>query len=95
MASVARTFRSPAAPIASSDVERRVVLFNVPWETYTFQALRRGGHYRPIKRSLSFPKLAAVDLERFLGKYDTMGESALVGQFRRWVRETMAGERGA
>ncbi|HUY34086.1 MAG TPA: Uma2 family endonuclease [Pirellulales bacterium] len=85
----------------SSDSSRRLPIYSalgIPevWRydgrRLTFQALRRGGNYHLVKRSLSFPKLAAADLERFLDKYDLIGESALVRQFRQWVRETMLPE---
>ena len=49
-----------------------------------FKALA-GGEYRPIEHSLSFPSLASADLERFVRRYGTTGENALLREFRQWL----------
>ncbi|HUY35431.1 MAG TPA: Uma2 family endonuclease [Pirellulales bacterium] len=66
-------------------------------ERFTFLSLgdvpqAQGGEYRPIARSLSFPRLSPADLDSFLAKYDAMGENVLLGEFRQWVRETQLPE---
>jgi Uma2 family endonuclease len=58
-------------------------------EQLTFLALASDGEYRPITRSLSFPRVSAGDLDTFLAEFDNIGENALVAKFRQWVRQTL------
>jgi Uma2 family endonuclease len=62
-------------------------------ERLTFLELADDGEYRRIERSLSFPGLSPVDLDRFLAMYDATGEYALLREFRQWVRETQLRQR--
>ncbi len=52
----------------------------------TFQVLN-GRLYQAQPNSLSFPQLAATDLVPFLAQQGQMDETALVKQFRAWVRQ--------
>lgn len=48
-----------------------------------------GGEYVSQPRSQAIPLLGSTDLVRFLKASQTMGENALVKQFRQWVRQQM------
>lgn len=54
----------------------------------TFNLLE-GGNYQVRVRSLSFPRLTSADLAPFLAHMGATGTSALVVQFRDWVRQVL------
>lgn len=47
------------------------------------------GVYKVRSHSISFPKLASADLVPFLAQLTQLGTTALVAQFREWVRQTL------
>lgn len=56
----------------------------------TFHILE-AGVYQERPRSLSFPQLASADLVGFLAQLGHKGTTALVAEFRLWVRQTLLG----
>lgn len=56
----------------------------------TFYGLEPDGRYAERTHSLSFPLVTAADLLGFLALRGKMGENAIVGQFRDWVRNKLA-----
>jgi len=50
----------------------------------------QNGEYLSQDRSIALPLLNAEDLVRFLALRNTIGETKLVKQFRRWVKDSMA-----
>lgn len=81
----------------SSKSSRRMLVFaelGVPelWqydgERLVFKSLGDDGTYHAIEQSLSFPGLAAADLERFIHCHGTMGENALDEELAKWVRKS-------
>ncbi|HVA50811.1 MAG TPA: Uma2 family endonuclease [Pirellulales bacterium] len=82
----------------SSSSGRRMLVFaelGIPelWlfdgEHLAFKSLGDDGKYHPIERSLSFPVVRSVDLERFVKRRGTIGENALAEEFRQWLRESI------
>lgn len=55
-------------------------------EHLVFKELAGELEYRPIERSLSFPSLASADLEQFVKRHGTIGENALLREFRQWLQ---------
>jgi Uma2 family endonuclease len=56
-------------------------------EHLVFKTLTGDGQYCPIERSLSFPSLASADLEQFVKRHGTVGENALLREFREWLHK--------
>jgi hypothetical protein len=54
----------------------------------TFNILENGV-YQVRPHSLSFPQLASADLVRFLVSFGRTGATALVAEFRHWVRQVL------
>lgn len=54
----------------------------------TFHVLQ-DGKYQPRANSLAFPQLAATDLTPFLDQLEKIDDTALVKQFREWVRRDL------
>jgi Uma2 family endonuclease len=50
----------------------------------------QNGEYLSQDRSIALPLLNAENLVRFLALRNTIGETKLVKQFRRWVKDSMA-----
>lgn len=84
----------------SSSSSRRMLVYaelGIPevWrydgERLEFKSLGEDGGYHTIERSLSFPALRSVDLERFVKRRGTIGENALADEFRRWLRQSPGG----
>ncbi|MEQ8541259.1 MAG: Uma2 family endonuclease [Coleofasciculus sp. D1-CHI-01] len=50
----------------------------------------QNGEYLSLDRSIALPLLNAEDLVRFLALRNAIGETKLVKQFRRWVKDTIA-----
>jgi len=50
----------------------------------------QNGEYLSQDRSIALPLLNAEDLVRFLALRNAIGETKLVKQFRRWVKDTIA-----
>jgi Uma2 family endonuclease len=61
-------------------------VWRVTSEGLTFNILE-SGIYQGRPRSLSFPQLASADLVAFLAQLGSTGTTALVAQFRDWVRQ--------
>ncbi|MDX2253905.1 MAG: Uma2 family endonuclease [Pseudanabaenaceae cyanobacterium bins.39] len=66
-------------------------LLNVPevwrYDGYNLQFLvLENGEYQPIDKSLSFPNLPAEIIVEYVQKRLTLGESATLREFRKWVR---------
>ncbi len=57
-------------------------------EDLTFHLLENGV-YQVRAKSLSFPQLASVDLVRFLASLAQKGTTALVAEFREWVKQVL------
>ncbi|MFP4102289.1 Uma2 family endonuclease [Coleofasciculus sp.] len=83
--------------ITSSSINRLSIyaILGVPevWR-YDGQTLTilswQNGEYLSLDRSIALPLLNAEDLVRFLALRNTIGETKLVKQFRRWVKDSMA-----
>lgn len=83
--------------ITSSSINRLsiYVALGVPevWR-YNGQTLTilswQNGEYLSQDRSIALPLLNAEDLVRFLALRNTIGETKLVKQFRRWVKDSIA-----
>ncbi|MFP4123613.1 Uma2 family endonuclease [Coleofasciculus sp.] len=83
--------------ITSSSINRLSIyaILGVPevWR-YDGQTLTilswQNGEYLSQDRSIALPLLNAEDLVRFLALRNTIGETKLVKQFRRWVKDSMA-----
>ena len=65
-------------------------VWRVTAEELTFNLLD-AGVYRIRTHSLSFPQLASADLVPFLTPFSHTGTTALVAQFRDWVRKVLLG----
>jgi Uma2 family endonuclease len=65
-------------------------VWRVTAEELTFNLLD-AGVYRVRTHSLSFPQLASADLVPFLSQFGHTGATALVVQFRDWVRKVLLG----
>jgi Uma2 family endonuclease len=57
----------------------------------SFHALGAGRRYAPVSNSLSFPSVTPADLSRFLALLATELHTTIVGQFRAWMRQQLAG----
>ncbi|MGH7140354.1 MAG: hypothetical protein ACREHD_31850, partial [Pirellulales bacterium] len=63
-------------------------VWRVPSEGLSFNFLEAGA-YQARTNSLSFPQLASADLTPFLAQLGHTGTSALIAQFRDWVRQVL------
>jgi Uma2 family endonuclease len=59
----------------------------------SFHGLNDLGQYELLKRSRTFPSIAASDLQPFLNKAKRMEENALVREFREWIRGRAVGRK--
>jgi Uma2 family endonuclease len=60
------------------------------WEKgkVTFRTLSASGGYEEAERSKVLPVLAPGDINRWLARAQELGETALIREFRAWVRKT-------
>jgi Uma2 family endonuclease len=87
--------------ITSSSINRLSIYaaLEVPevwrYDGQTLSILRlQNGDYRSHDRSIALPLLTAEDMVRFLALRNTIGETSLIKQFRRWLNNSSAeGER--
>ncbi|WP_271253769.1 Uma2 family endonuclease [Pseudanabaena sp. Chao 1811] len=70
-------------------------LLNVPevwrYDGYSLEFLAlEDGEYKPIEKSLAFPDLPAAIVVEYVQQRLTLGESATLREFRKWVRANVA-----
>ena len=63
-------------------------VWHVTPDALTFNVLENGV-YRIQSHSLSFPRLASMELMRFLARFGHTGTTPLVAEFREWVRQVL------
>ena len=58
--------------------------------TFTVLRLEKDGHYAAVDRSPSFPMLPLDEVRQLLTRRATEAETALIREFRSWVRRSLA-----
>jgi Uma2 family endonuclease len=66
-------------------------LWHVTSDGLNFKVLENGV-YNARLHSLSFPRLASTDILRFAVRLGQTGTTALVAEFRNWVRQVLVGQ---
>jgi Uma2 family endonuclease len=61
-------------------------IWRLTTRSLTFQILK-GGKYRVQRKSLSFPQIESAELSRFLALLEMKDDTAIVSEFRKWVRK--------